>query len=336
LVKNGGDEIREGVRIISLQKRSAIGRLLFVLPSILSYTIKNKFDIYHAHDPELIPILFILHLLGRNVVYDMHENFPAALKTKKIPLPIKKIIGIFWPVIERFVLLRINVLFAETSYKKHYPYIDNYLDILNMPLVGSLQKIRPEKNDVFSIGYVGGVNEERYIIKILDSLLRLQKEGLRIRFDCIGPISYSATEKKIKEYSSCLTDVHYYGRLPPNDAWKIVAKCHVGIAVLMPLPNYIESYPTKLFEYLALGLPVIASDFELYSFIIRDNDVGLCVNPLIVEEFEKSLLLLKKNPDTLRRMQKNTANFFNGKYSWEAEFNKLVSFYKKIICHPEH
>jgi glycosyltransferase involved in cell wall biosynthesis len=331
VVNNTKDEVREGVRIKALTKRaSVLKRLLVNLPIITFFVIKNRFDIYHAHDPELLPILFILHLIGRNVVYDMHENFPKQLESKEIPRVLKKVLKIVWPKFEMLVLSRINVVYAETSYKKDYLYINNYVDILNMPLDSHLKRVACDKHNLFSIGYVGGVSEDRYCLKILEVLKTLQNKGVKIRFDCVGPVCNKHTQNAIDSLRGVLNDTHYHGFLPPKEAWKVIAKCHVGLAVLMPIPNYIESYPTKMFEYLAMGLPVITSDFELYKPIIEGGNVGVCVNPLNTEELESALMSLMEDPLKFESMQERTTTILEGKYSWNIEFEKMSTFYKAI------
>lgn len=330
------DNVRDGVKIKALKKRStALMRLLFNIPQILFYTIRNKHDVYHAHDPELLPVLFLLHLLGRKVVYDMHENFPKQLKHKKVSKVVKWFVGKLWPFMEKVVLSRINVVFAETSYKDDYGYVTQSVEVLNMPILehlGSMNKNKDKDEKNFSIGYVGAITEDRYCLKILEVLLKLQNQGINIRFDLIGPVDRQSTQDFIDDYSKKLKNFHYYGRLPPEESWNIISSCDVGVSVLMPIPNYIDSYPTKMFEYIALGLPVIASDFELYKGIIEKNKVGICVSPLNVNEFESALLRLREDQSLLQEMKDNTQGILERNYSWSNELNKLDSFYSGIVA----
>ncbi len=333
IVNNVKDEVKFGVEIKALKKRTnAIARLFFNLPTILMFTFKNKFDVYHAHDPELLPILFFLKLLGRNVVYDMHENFPKQLKTKRVGVFVKKIVGIVWPAIERIILSRINVVYAELSYKEDYPFVKKSVDVLNMPILDELKEIAVEKHDEFSICYLGGVSEDRYTIKTLETLKKLNNEGINIRFDLVGPVSDQKTFSAIKKYETELPNFHYHGSLPPEKAWRLIAKSHVGLAVLNPIPNYIGSYPTKMFEYLALGMPVITSDFELYKPIIERHQVGFCIDPLSDTEFEKALVLMMNEPKLRADMSVRAGVLLDGQYSWADEYMKLSEFYTNIVC----
>ena len=330
LVTADKDENRCGVNIKGLKRRSVLLRLILTLPEVLFFCFRNKFDIYHAHDPELIPILFILHIFGKRVVYDMHENFPKQLKTKAVHPFIRLSLSLVWPFIERVVLSRINVIFAETSYKDSYKYISSCIDVLNMPLLGELRVIDQTKHDEFSIGYVGGVSKERYLDDTLKAIEILEKKGLSIRFDCIGPVYHEESISFIEDYKKKLSNFNFYGELPPNEAWGIIAKCHVGIAMLYPLPNYVGSYPTKLFEYLGMKMPVITSNFELYKPIVENNNVGFCVDPLDINEFVGALEKLATDPDLYDLMSKNTEVILENKFSWNIEFKKLDDFYRLI------
>lgn len=322
-----------GIYVKAFKKRgSALKRLILTLPRILFYLVKNKFDIYHAHDPELLPVLLVLHFLRRKVVYDMHENFPKEIQRKELPTIIKRAVSVIWPLVEKITFSRINVIFAELSYKKDYPYITNSVDILNMPLLDILKKNKKnKKNNVFSIGYVGVVSPSRFCLEILEVLYLLKKKGIVIRFDCIGPISDKKTQIQIEKYCEILDEVYFYGQLPARESWKIISHCHVGLAVLEDDPNYIESLPTKIFEYLAMNIPVISSNFPLYKSITEDLSVGICVKPIKNGGLEEAILEMKDNKTLYNDFIMNIRNKVEGNFSWDTEFDKLEKFYKAIV-----
>nr|WP_275660898.1 glycosyltransferase [Vibrio brasiliensis] len=199
-----------------------------------------------------------------------------------------------------------------------------------MPLLKELNSIDKTKHKEFSIAYVGGISRERFLDGTLEAIEKLEKKGIKIRFDCIGPVYYEESLQCIEYYKNKLENFNFYGQLPPKKAWEIVAKCHVGIAVLLPLPNYIGSYPTKLFEYLGLKMPVITSNFELYKPIVEGNNVGFCVDPVNQHDFVRALEKLATNPELLNLMSENSKEILEKKYSWDIEFRKLMGFYKAI------
>ena len=70
----------------------------------------------------------------------------------------------------------------------------------------------------------------------------------------------------------------------------------VGMVTLFPESNYIVSLPNKMFEYMAIGLPVIASNFPLWREIIEDNNCGICVDPLDSKAIRNAIQYLIDNP----------------------------------------
>ncbi len=103
------------------------------------------------------------------------------------------------------------------------------------------------------------------------------------------------------------------------------------MAILHPEPNYIESFPTKLLEYMAAGLPVIASNFPLWKEIIEGNNCGLTVNPLNPREIAKAVEYLLEQSDEARKMGENGRKAVVEKYNWETESRKLIAVYEDLL-----
>ena len=113
---------------------------------------------------------------------------------------------------------------------------------------------------------------------------------------------------------------------------ELLAQARVGVATLHPDPNYLGSLPTKLFEYMAAGLPVVASNFPLWKEIVEGNKCGLTVNPLDPEEIAHAIEYLINHPDEARRMGENGRQAVLEKYNWETEGKKLLALYEKLLA----
>jgi glycosyltransferase involved in cell wall biosynthesis len=111
----------------------------------------------------------------------------------------------------------------------------------------------------------------------------------------------------------------------------MIARCHIGLAVLKPIPNYFDSYPTKMFEYMALGLPVVVSNFPLYRTIVETAKCGICVDPLNPIEIVKAIQWLLAHPDEARRMGENGRKAVMERYNWDNESKKLLELYEQIL-----
>ena len=127
-----------------------------------------------------------------------------------------------------------------------------------------------------------------------------------------------------------LQGVQFSGPLPPQQAWEMVARCHLGLAILKNSPNYVESYPTKMFEYMGLGLPVVASDFPLYRDIVEKNNCGFLVAPEDPEALATLLIRAYKNQSSISQISDN-ALMASKTYEWNTEFQKLQDFYVQVL-----
>ena len=92
----------------------------------------------------------------------------------------------------------------------------------------------------------------------------------------VGAIS---DKPNFEKYPNLIDKVIFHGRKNLEDGYEISRQCIAGLAILKPIGNYVKSYPTKIFEYMAVGLPVVASNFSLYKEIVEDNNIGWCVDP---------------------------------------------------------
>lgn len=121
------------------------------------------------------------------------------------------------------------------------------------------------------------------------------------------------------------------GIVPHKEVFKLMSEANVGLAILRPVPNYIESIPTKLFEYMASRLPVVASNFPLWRKIVEDNHCGICVNPISPEEIARSIEYLIVHQEEARILGENGRRAVEEKYNWEQEVGKLLGLYRNLI-----
>jgi glycosyltransferase involved in cell wall biosynthesis len=289
-------------------------------------------DIYHLHDPELMLMGLLLKVLGKTVVFDMHENLPEQIINKAW---ISK--WLRWPIsysiklIERIVLTQLSVVMAEKSYLKSYLWVKNKEVILNLPMVDELIKLSVSKFDTPTVGYIGGITRDRGAFATLNALNNIRADRVPVNFECIGQIESAVINDD--GFQQAINDgwVHAPGRMSPTVGWEIISRCHIGIAILRPIGNYLESYPTKMFEYMAMGLPVIVSDFELYKGVVEKHKCGICVDPENTKQVTDAIRYLLSNPNEAREMGKRGQQATLKYYNWQVELDKLVAFYNKLL-----
>lgn len=335
VLPHDADCVVNGVRIRAVPRpRNRVHRFTSTLRQIYRLAREEKADLYHIHDPELLPVAQLLVRLDRaKVIYDMHENVPQALLAKPyIAPPLRKLVAMAYRPVERLLLRGLPVIFAELSYASHYRFITQSTTVLNMPDVEGLASVRQAKYDCFTAGYIGRISPYRGSTVMLQALHILQQRHVDVALELVGAgVEEWELELRRRAQQFDLQHLHLHGYLPPVEGWEIMARCHVGLAVLQNTPNYVDSYPTKLFEYMSLGLPVIVSDFPLYREVVIDAQCGFCVDPDDPVDLANALEWIFRNPDEAATMGKRGRAAVQAKYNWATEAERLLAFYDQVL-----
>jgi len=329
----------KNVEIIPLKKyRSRFKRFILSL-AIFFRLIRDNADIYHFHDPELIPTSIFLSLVGKKVIYDSHEHYPDVLIDRYwIPKPAKKIIASLYNLFEYIGLkLFAGMIVAdemnETKYKNKSI---NLALIHNYPLeeiILSEEEFENKENN-HTLLYLGKIFEIRGIDNLLKMVSIVKNEVPQIKLRLVGE-SYLSTYKQellkkiqvlgIEEYVSIEEAVPYC------NIKEVTKNSDIGLMIFRPTLNNMQITPNKMFEYMAGGLPIVASDFPAMGSIIRQENCGLLVNPENLQEISDKIKKLLKEKDLRKKLAYNGYKAAVKKYNWKAESKKLTEFYKRII-----
>jgi glycosyltransferase involved in cell wall biosynthesis len=325
------DEISDGVRIVAIKKpTNRLVRFGVTTFRVMIAALSQKdIRLYHIHDPELLPVGTLLRLLGRTVVYDMHENVPKDISDKHwLPRWIRPLVSVTASVFERLFLRSMPIVFAETSYRDDYPFVRTHCTVRNMPFIFAAGK----RSLTPTVGYMGSVSRDRGIDTIFDAIELLARRNCPITFECVGEISTElSNELAIEERELAPATVNLHGYLPPRYGWKIISHCHIGLAILKPRPNFVGSYPTKMFEYMSFGIPVIVSNFPYYREIVETHRCGLCIDPHSPEALADAIQWLQSCPEEAAAMGRRGRAAVENEFNWDSEFGKLREFYSTLL-----
>ncbi|MBC6316983.1 glycosyltransferase [Listeria grandensis] len=300
--------------------------------SIYKAIRKSDAMYYHFHDPELLLLLPILRKNKGVFIYDMHENFPKALETKAwIPKILRQPLAKIIKGVEQRCLKRCDsVIFAETSYKKDYPTITQQKkDILNYPMYQAPFDVAKGKEQ--TLLYVGGIEENRGLWIMLETLKSLRESGHNdLKLKLIGPISNTDNEKidRFTTKHAMTNSVARLGRIPNGEINGHMATATIGLCLLKPIPNYMESMATKMFEYMSAELPMIVSDFPMWSELMQETKSGYSVDPLNTMAVKDAVELLLLNKERRQEMGTNGRAHYEKTYNWTAEGEKLLALYE--------
>jgi glycosyltransferase involved in cell wall biosynthesis len=181
--------------------------------------------------------------------------------------------------------------------------------------------------------YIGSISANRGIHQLLDLVTRLKTKNANIRLVLIGPFTDDQLENSARAYmfkAGIVENVQILGPMKNVDAYPVVARCMVGLALLLPEPNFAKSLPTKMFEYMALGLPVVVSNFPLWESIVRKHQVGAAVDPMDVGVVAEVIDELLVDQDRYRLLSRNARRAAQ-EYSWESENETLQRFVANVL-----
>ena len=127
--------------------------------------------------------------------------------------------------------------------------------------------------------------------------------------------------------------VQWLGFLKWPEVMDVLASSDLGLLLLQPTPSYSKTGEgiAKLFEYMMLGLPVLASDFPNTKRLMEENACGLTVDPEDPREVAEKIMNFARNPEAARRMGMRGMKAVKEKYNWLVEEKKLLKLYAEIL-----
>jgi glycosyltransferase involved in cell wall biosynthesis len=327
----GEDRIVNGVRIRAVPvPRNRVGRLFVTAPAVLRAALRERCDVYHFHDPELIPYGLLLRALGKRVIYDAHEDVPKDVAGKRyIPRVLRRPSAWLAGLISRactraFDATIIAVPSIAGSVRgrrvvvRNYPVLD---ELLRVPLRAWSSRRR-------AAIYAGSISESRGLLEMLDAMGSAAiPRGARLTL--AGRFEDAALEQRAQADPSW-AHIDYTGWTDEAALWRLMSDTKLGIVTLHPTPAFLDSMPMKLFEYMALGLPVVASDFPHWRSIVESSRCGLLVDPLDPHAIAGAVGYLLWHPDEAEQMGRNGRQAVMSRFAWEGEAARLLALYADL------
>jgi glycosyltransferase involved in cell wall biosynthesis len=282
----------------------------------------------HFHDPELLPWALLLRLRGIKVVYDVHEDMPEQVKHNPgLPPLAQKMLPPFVAVAEWIGARLINGIVAPTVTITDRFQAKKSILVRNFPILEELHtpNATPMRERPAEFAYVGYISEVRNIYAMVEAAARLRDRDARLRL--VGTFAIEETENRAKAMPEWAS-VRFDGWASRREVAAALGDARAGLVVLRPVAHEMLTLPIKLFEYMAAGLPVIASDFPLWRRIIEDAGCGLLVDPLDVGAIADAMRWILDHPDEAEAMGQRGRRAVEERFNWNHEAAILTAFYR--------
>ena len=333
LVAKGESQEECGVHIVGvgLAPESRIKRMTMFTSKVYKAALATDADIYHLHDPELLPYGKKLKRLGKKVIFDSHENHTAQILEKRyLPKIARKGVAAWYHARETKAVKQFDAVIVPCTFDgenifenraKRTCFIANYPKLNDFHFAGN---DAVEKTD--KICYVGGLSYERGIYHLIRAA---HKAGKRLVL--AGAFSDEDFERQVKSMPefSC---VDYLGMLPNTAIPQVLEGCSIGANTLLNVGQYhhIDTFGVKVFEYMSMGLPVILPDYPYMREMVDRYGFGVCVKTDDVDSIAQAITYLTDNPDLAHQMGENGRKAVEEEFNWGTQEKKLLELYETI------
>lgn len=249
--------------------------------AVLRHVLSAEWDVLVLHDPETLLAGWIARILRRRpVVFDVHENYPAVAGTREwVPdwmrSTLSRAVQLSLRISERLLTITLAEPGYASLFRTDHPVFPNYPDTSGFP--------EPQAERRNEAVYLGDATVARGVDVAIEAC---DAAGIPLRI--VGRVS-PEIEAFIRANSTRAGDVLVEGVLPNPDAVRRVSEAAVGLAPLREIPNYRHSQPTKVLEYLSLGVPVVASDLPGTRALVEGLEGVYLVDPGDVSGFASAI-----------------------------------------------
>lgn len=288
-------------------------------------------DYYHFHDPELLPIAWLLKKKSNVVIYDIHEDYETGIVTRSyLNKPLRILVSKLYKITEKLLSSKMELCLAEKYYQEKYPRgkcILNY-PVLNQQLLDINWGNKPFENKLL---YTGNLTADRGAL--VHATLPTIDSGVSLFF--YGKCSKGLAEGMFniadeKKSRLVIEGINRYVPKTEIDNSYLSRRWLAGIALFPPSDHYKKKELTKFFEYMAAGIPVLCSNFPVWKDFINKYQCGITANPESGKEIKEAIEFLRANPAKTIEFGENGRKAVLNELNWEREEKKLIEWYDQI------
>ena len=311
--------------------RGRWARAIVTTARVFARALRVRAHVYHFHDPELIPVGLLLRALGKRVIYDAHEDVPADILDKHyLPRWTRAVLSRLVDLGERATVRGLSRVVAATpAIARRFPPARRAV-VQNFPLPSEFP---PERGAAYGsralvATYVGLLQEIRGLVEMVQALGGVAARH-RVQMILAGRFDTRALEARLRALPSWRY-VDYRGILPRERVAQVFGEARLGLVLFHPTANHIESQPNKLFEYMAAGLPVVASHFPLWREIVEGTRCGLVVDPRDPQAIATAMCWLLEHPAEAEAMGIRGREAVRDRFNWRREETTLLDCYAQV------
>ncbi len=333
LVQQGESYEKNGVHIVGFGNpaKNRLERMTQTARRAYEAALAVNADIYHFHDPELLPYGLKLKKRGKKVVFDSHEDtLESILEKEWIPSLARKTVYHWFKGQQEKVCREIDAVITVTPHMTSFFQRLNSqtAQVSNFPILPAEMPPLPGRS-ARALVFAGGISRQWNHHTIIKALEKLP--------DCEYILCGFADAPYLQELQALPAwgHVRYLGKIPHREVAGLLAQSAVGMAVV----DYNRNSDwkngtmgnTKIFEEMLAGLPVVCTDFVLWREFVDRYHCGICVDPQDADAIASAVWYLLDHPEEARQMGENGRRAVKEEFNWNVEERKLLALYEEVL-----
>ncbi|GAX60426.1 glycosyltransferase [Candidatus Scalindua japonica] len=337
--KSPREEVIEGVRIERIWSRAGFQRGPSNLFSVIMFYLRlfprlfrKKFDAIHCFNLDTIfPGLFIAKIMGKKAVLDLCEPNYYTNWSNRFSFFISLL-----QYFERFFSRKFDYLFVHNAYqiKKFREYGVSNIELIgsypNSSLIKEKVNVQKGNNGKVVIGRLGSIYKNNGIEEMIDAFKKLKEVLPNVKLLLAGRVF----EEFREEFDSIVLPlgdaVEIIGEFSPEDLPALYDKTDISLQLSRRTDWFKDITPTKFFETLACGVPVITSDIGDLREIIETCNCGIVVDETSIESVFSGMKSLVEDPVLRLKIAENGLNAVKEQYNWHIMEQKIIKVYETL------
>ena len=291
-------------------------------------------DVYHFHDPELLPVGLLLRARGKKAIYDIHEDLPLTVSYKPyVPKWLQRPLAKICSIVESLTVRHFSGLIAATpEISARFSGHSNVCVVQNYPIREEFFSEGTENSARSDyVAYVGlRITKARGAEEMVRAM-GLLAESHSIRLKLAGAIEPTDLLQQL-EATPGWASIDYLGSLGRAGVSELIRNAIAGLVVLHPEPNYVSSHPGKVVRIYVRGNSCDCLGLSGISFDHRGAKCGILVDPLSERQIAEAIEFLYTHPEEAQAMGARGRLAVSSRYNWQHEEQTLLEMYNRM-CH---
>lgn len=297
-------------------------------------------DVVHCHDSEALAAgAGTARSLGVPFVYDAHDLWLGRLRRGRSWLYWRAYLAYYGFVERRLLPLAAAAITVSPPIAAH---LERQYGLARVELVPNYPKLEAQarSTDLRTLPglaeipgaapivlYLGNVMSGRGVEQLISAMGSVPDAHLVL----LGGGGQRELVQAVAERAGVRDRVHAVDPVPSERVVEYAASASVGVSPILPsCLNYRYSLPNKLFQYMAAGLPVVASNFDQVREVVEGNGAGVTVDPADPAAIGSAIRAVLASEEERREMGSRARLAVEDRYNWAVAERTLRDVYRRV------